>query len=436
MVSQLQIINKILQTKDMSLVLLNNLSEDHFFSYPAEFKFLKNHYDLYRTVPDRITFVNAFNDFDIVDVAEPDIYLIEQLFKDYNSRNIASSFTDIRRMLENDDIDGAMIKLEEAANTMHQGSAMTCTDLLTDHSRYDRYLDRVRNSDKYYIKTGFVELDNLIGGIDVMDENMVIAARTGVGKSWTLIKIAVEAAKQGRTVGLYSGEMSPDKVGYRFDTLLGHINNSAITRGKDTDPAVPEAYKAYLSKIKNYCTGTVKVLTPNDIQGPATVGALRTFVEKEGIDILLIDQYSLLEDQHKAKIMHEKVANISKDVKNLQVMKRIPIISVSQMNRTKNEDKSQDTTQIGLSDRIGQDATTIIMLDREVTYMDEAKTRIADDRLILNVVKSRDGGSGKLAYKADFDRGFFTYLDPSMSEEAADELRSQYEDTEDDTCPW
>ena len=78
MVSQLQIINKILQTKDMSLVLLNNLNEDHFFSYPAEFKFLKNHYDLYRTVPDRITFVNAFNDFDIVDVAEPDTYLIEQ----------------------------------------------------------------------------------------------------------------------------------------------------------------------------------------------------------------------------------------------------------------------------------------------------------------------------------------------------------------------
>ena len=53
-------------------------------------------------------------------------------------------------------------------------------------------------------------------------------------------------------------------------------------------------------------------------------------------------------------LKHRERANISKDIKNLQVMSRIPIISVSQMNRTKNDDGEQDTTQIGLSDRIGQ----------------------------------------------------------------------------------
>lgn len=432
MVAQLQILNKVLQTKDMSLIILNNLTEDYFFGYQAEFKYIKNHYDLYNTVPDRLSFVNVFNDFDIIDVTEPDNYLLEQLYKDFNAKRIATSFVEIRRLLEDDDVDAAKLKLEEAVESVHSGTAMTCTDLLVDQSRYDRYLERIKNPNKYNLKTGFDELDKLIGGIDLLDENMVIAARTGIGKSWTLIKIAVEAAKQGKTVGLYSGEMSPDKVGYRFDTLLGHINNSAITRGKDVDPRIAESYKDYLANIKAICPGTVKVLTPNDIQGPATVAALRAFIEKEHIDILLIDQYSLLEDQHNAKIMHEKVANISKDVKNLQVMKRIPIISVSQMNRTKNEDNSQDTTQIGLSDRIGQDATTIIMLDREVTYADEAKTRIADDRLILNVVKSRDGGSGRLAYKADFDRGFFTYLNPSLSASEANDLRDQYEAYEDD----
>ena len=436
MTAQLQVLNKILQTKDMSLVLLNNLTEEHFYGYPAEFKYLKNHYDVYGTVPDRLTFVNAFSDFDIVDVAEPDSYLIEQLFKSYNRKRIANSFTDIRRLIENDDIENAILRVEATANEIHQGAVMTCTDLVTDHSRYDRYLERVQNPNKFYLKTGFPELDAKIGGIDIFDENMVLAARTGVGKSWTLLKIAVEAAKQGKTVGLYSGEMSPDKVGYRFDTLLGHINNTAITRGKDVDPTIPQVYRHYLDNIKTMCTGTVKVLTPNDIQGPATVAALRTFIEREKLDILLIDQYSLLEDQHHTKIMHEKVANISKDVKNLQVLKRIPIVSVSQMNRTKNEDKSQDTTQIGLSDRIGQDATTIIMLDRELTFLDEAKTCVADDRLILNVVKSRDGGSGKLIYKADFDRGIFTYLNPNQTEEESEALRAQFEPVDNEEVPF
>jgi replicative DNA helicase len=266
---------------------------------------------------------------------------------------------------------------------------------------------------------------------------MVIAARTGQGKTWTLLKIAVEAAKQGLTVGMYSGEMSAYKVGYRVDTLLGHIDNKAITRGTTYDGSVPVRYKQYLDNIKNICPGTIKILTPNDINGPATVNALRTFIEREHLDILLVDQYSLLEDQHHAKTTHEKVANISKDIKNLQVMHRIPIVSVSQMNRTKNENGEQDTTQIGLSDRIGQDATTILMLDREVTYKDQDKRQVADDKLVINIVKSRDGGNGKLVYRADFNLGNFIFLDPEQSDEAAEDLRSYYEEEQSDSdVPW
>jgi hypothetical protein len=155
------------------------------------------------------------------------------------------------------------------------------------------------------------------------------------------------------------------------------------------------------------------------VGGPVTVGALRAFVEKYNIEILFIDQYSLLEDESKAKVMHEKVANISKAIKQLQVIKKIPIISVAQMNRTKNEDGSQDTTQIGLSDRIGQDATVIIMLDKE------------EHTFSLNIVKARDGGDGrKLLYNVDLDKGQFYYL-PSTSdgtsEEDAQALHDSYE---------
>jgi replicative DNA helicase len=321
-----------------------------------------------------------------------------------------------------------MACLANASEKLYQGSAMTCVDLIHDRSRYDHYLDRLHNKTNHYISTGFKELDDMIGGIDRLEENMVIAARTGVGKSWTLIKMAVEAAKQGLCVGIYSGEMSADKVGYRVDTLLGHIDNRAITRCTDMDPATRTAYTHYMDTLPTAGYGSIKILTPNDIQGPATVNALRMFIEKEKLQILLIDQYSLLEDQRGAKTTHEKVANISKDVKNLQVMSRIPIISVSQMNRTKNEDGEQDTTQIGLSDRIGQDATTIIMLSRDITYRDKEKTQIQDEKLILNVVKSRDGGSGKIMYKADFNSGYFVYLDPKLDPMQAESMRSYYED--------
>ena len=422
MTSQLQVLNKVLQTKDFSLIELNNLTEDFFFNYKAEFNYIKNHYEKYQSVPDKLTFISIFPEFDIIEVTEPDNYLIEQLYKDYNSSFIASRFNQIKKLIEEDKTDEAVAYLVNSVDNLHQGSAIQSHDLLNDTSRYDRYLERVANHDKYYIRTGFPELDNIIGGLDRENENMVIAARTGIGKTWTLLIMAAAAVQQGLRVGIYSGEMSVDKVGYRIDTIIGGINNNIITRGIDT--SVQTQYKNYLENLKKGIyskdgRGALKVLTPNDIAGPATVAALRAFVDKEHLEILFIDQYSLLEDTSHAQSGHERVANISKAVKNLQVMKRIPIVSVAQMNRTKNDDGEKDTTQIGLSDRIGQDATCVIMLDREREYLDEQKTQVKDDKLIMDITKSRDGGTGKLVYKANFNTGKFLILNPNDPTDAS-----------------
>ena len=425
MLAQFQIINKILQTKDFSIVTLNNISDKYFYAYKAEFKYIREHFNKYKTVPDRLTFTGVFPNFDIMDITEPDNYLVEQLINDYNTSYLVSKFNDIKKLLEDDKTKEAVEIAKQLNEGLTLSSTMSCVDILSDTSRYDRYLERATNFGKYYISTGFPELDQILGGIDRENENMVIAARTGIGKTWTLLIMAAEASKQGLRVGIYSGEMSVDKVAYRIDTLLGNISNSAITRGEQY---VKDTYKRYIDSLGamkgNW--GPIKVLTPNMINGPATVEALQAFIEREQLDILFVDQYSLLEDTSGSKVMHERVANISKAIKNLQVMKQIPIISVSQMNRTSTEDKEQNTTQIGLSDRIGQDATVVLMLDRIK----------AEEKLVINIVKSRDGGDNrKLVYRADFNNGTFTYLNDKPTAEQAQQLANDYavEDETDDS---
>ncbi len=417
MTSQVQFINRLLDSKNYGLITLNNLNENYFFSTSAEFTFIKNHYNTYQTVPDKLTFVDTFPDFPIVEVTEPDNYIVTELIHDYQIAYGAETFNKAKSALEAGDNEKFMKILLGAVENIPQGNAIQCVDLIHDRGRYDNFVDRTNNRDSFYLSTGFEELDKIIGGIDRKNENMVIAARTGVGKSWTLLKMACAASKAGLNVGIYSGEMSVDKVGYRIDTLLGHMPNIAISRG---ELLAMKEYKNYMDSLPNLGYGSINVLTPAMIAGPATVAALQAFVERYKLDILFIDQYSLLEDDSKARVMHEKVANISKAIKNLQVLKEIPIIAVSQMNRTKNEDGSQDTTQIGLSDRIGQDATCIIMLDKK------------DDIFTLNIVKARDGGDGrKLEYKVDLNRGEFTYMpseqDGITSQEDLESLRDRYE---------
>ncbi len=429
MTSQYQLLNRILETKDFTVISQNNITEQYFFNYKTEFNFIKDHVERYGVVPDKLTFVASFPDWEFIEVNEPTSYLLDNLLADYKSYFIGNGFNAIKRQIESGNVkDAEQFFLKAAEDLTKQTTVMTCVDITKDTSRYDRYLDRSINKEEYFLSTGLPELDKLIGGINATSEDMVIAARTGIGKTWLLCIIAAALAKQGRTVGFYSGEMPVDEIAGRIDTLLSNVSNRAITRG---DLFVRDHYRRYLDSLAKSNYGSIKVITPNDINGEPTVAALKAFVEKEGINALLIDQYSLLEDQSNSRVMHEKVANISKQVKRLQVQKRIPIISVAQMNRQENKDENgkktgNDTNQIGLSDRIGQDATTVLMLSRNKTE---------DNLLEVDVTKARAGGDGKkLIYAVDFDKGYFRYQpqagDDFSQEEADEEINSYMEGNE------
>ena len=396
-----QVINYLLDTKDTSLIVLNNLTDKYFPDYKKEFNFILNHFKQYGNIPDKETFLSTFTDFDLVNVSETSQYLIEELFKEYQKNQLAYTFNNVRKYLIEGNTDKAVEIYQKAYETLTTGVALHCVDILKDTSRYDAYLERTTDFDKYYVRTGFPELDAILGGWDREEELAVIMARTNLGKSWINLKMVLAATEQGLNVGLYSGEMSERKVGYRIDTLLQHIPNSALIHGSIS---VRDDYKTYIENLPNRLKGSIKVLTPKMINGSAGVNALRAFIEKDKLDILFIDQHSLLEDDRGAKNPVERASNISKDLKNLQVLKRIPIIAVSQQNRTKNDDDSDniDTTQIAQSDRIGQDATVIIGITRD---------KKDNSLLTLHLVKSRDSVVGnKITYRTDFNTGTFTFI--------------------------
>lgn len=409
---QLQFLNKLLQTGDTSILLMNNLNDEFFSDYTDEFNWIKEHVNKYGNCPDMASFVAKFPDFDVIEVKETISYLVDELYTDRNRRKLAKIFNKVRQLLNEDKTEEAMTLYTNAASDIVKSNHIETVDILRNTSRYDDYVEKCNDFDKYYVRTGFKELDDLIGGWDRNEELATIVARPGVGKSWVLQKIAVAAAEQGLNVGLYSGEMSENKVGFRVDTLISHLSNSGIMKGKSE---IQTEYKKYMEELPNKFKGSIKVLTPAMINGVAGVTALRAFVEKEHLDILCIDQHSLLDDDRKARNPVEKAANISRDLKNLQVIKGIPIIAVSQQNRD-SVDNGLTTAHVSQSDRIAQDSTILIFIQQK------------DHVLTLNLVKSRDSGNGaKLQYAIDLDRGIFEYIADSQNEEQSEALRKEYE---------
>lgn len=410
---QLQLLNVILDKKDSSIILFNNLSDEYFCDYPNEYNYIKSHLNEYGTIPDKVSFLDKFPDFEVLQVNEPTSYLLNELYNDYNTRFLAKTFNSVRHLLENGKTEEAMKVYLNASNDLSKAVPLDCVDITQDTSRYDSYVDKCQDFSHYYIKTGFNELDDLIGGWDKSEELATIAARPGVGKSWILLKMAIAALEQGLKVGLYSGEMSERKVGYRFDTLVSHLSNSSLLRGNIN---VEGEYKQYIDSLKTRYKGSLKVLTPTMINGPAGVTALRAFVEKEKLDILFVDQHSLLEDDRKAKNPVEKAANISRDLKNLQVLKQIPIIAVSQQNRSE-FNNSPSTANIAQSDRISQDSTIVIFIEQK------------DGVLTLHLTKARDSVNDKhLKYVCDFDKGTFQFLpNDGTDAQACEKLKDEFE---------
>ena len=416
---QLQALNKILESGDSSFLLINNIGEDFFSDYKDEFRFIQDHINNYSCVPDKATFLSKFPNFDIITVNESTNYIVDALYEDRNRRELAKVFNQVRNLLNEGKTSEAMTVYTSAASSMLKAKHIDSVDILKDTSRYNAYVERCEDFKKFYIKTGFKELDDIIGGWDRQEELVTIAARTNMGKSWLLLKTALAAVEQGLKVGLYSGEMSERKVGYRLDTLISHISNSGIIKGNSD---LQTQYKAYIDGLPNRFEGTLKVLTPDMIDGPAGVNALRAFVEKEDLDVLCIDQHSLLEDDRKARTPVEKASNISRDLKNLQVMKKIPIIAVSQQNRESTEN-GVNTQHIAQSDRIAQDSTIVIFFEQK------------DGILTMHLVKSRDSANMKnLSYAIDLDKGIFQYIPEegnALEGAGSDELKKEfYEDEE------
>lgn len=416
---QLQMLNRILDSQDASILRINSIDSSFFSDFPTEFEFIKNHLDTYDRVPDKLTFASKFPQFDFIEVNEDANYLVDELYKDKNARHLAKIFNKVRDYINDGKISEATSLYLNAAESMVSAKHISAVDILRDKTRYDKYLERSEDFSKYYIKTGFDEIDGVIGGWDRLEELATIVARPGVGKSWVLLRTAIAAAKQGLRVGLYSGEMTELKVGYRADTLISHISNRHIMRG---NIEVQNAYKLHIDNLGDTISGELWVTTPSMIGNTATVTDLRAFIDKFHLDILCIDQHSLMEDERNAKDPVTRASNISKDLKNLQVMKKIPIISVSQQNREAVEENGIiDVSHIAMSDRIGQDSTCVLFLEQK------------ENVLTIHVAKARDATAGsKLKYAIDLDKGVFDFLpidNDALGGSKCEDLEKEYEYT-------
>lgn len=415
---QLQVINWILDNKDLSIATLNNITSEYFSEYEEEFSFIQNHYNQYAKVPDKETFVAKFTDFSFVQVEESPKYLVDALQEDYVYRKALTVFREVNEeMVNGDSRKGVELLLSkmpdltaklnvEAVDILHEGASR----------RFEEYCDKGQNIDKYYVSTGLKELDDILGGWNRASDLVTVCGRPGTGKSWWMDLFLINAAKAGRTVALYSGEMSEEQVGYRIDTFISHISNWKISKGFND---IFDDYQKHIEDIQKL-EGKFLVCTPKTLGGIATVPKLKAFCERYKVEVLGVDQYSLLDDARHTRSRNERYEAISKDLKTLQIELGIPVLVNAQLNRGATGPDVQEvgTEHIAGSDRIAQDSSIVLSIVRK-----------EQNEICINLTKVREASTGgKLRYEWDIDKGEFKYLGNDKNSDG--ELRTENRDYE------
>lgn len=419
-----QILSKVLDTGNIEIILHNGLNSDYFPNYQKEFKFILDHYRQFNTVPDKETFLSKFPDFTIAKVQEPDNYLLDTISEEYLYNKMVPVLKKVEDLMSKEqDSKKALEYLQQEIPFLTSNLKLEAKDIVKGVDERLQELEK-RKDGKFFITTGFRELDNALLGWQRGEDLVTVMGRTNEGKSWVLLKFLEAAWKEGYRVGLYSGEMSSIQMGFRFDTISNNLSNMNLTKGEyDIDQ-----YKKYAEELKT--KNSFYIVTPEDLGGDCTITKLEAFVQKYKLDILGVDQYSLMEDETAKpnQPLRTKYDNISKGLFLLSCKYHIPVLAAVQANRAavakdkKGKTEGPKLEHISEADAIAHNSSRVIAMHQN------------DGNLEFEIVKNRIGGrNGHYLYRWLIDTGKFEYV-PTLANndvKQVEQIKKQFRDKED-----
>lgn len=264
------------------------------------------------------------------------------------------------------------------------------------------------------VMTGIKQLDKMTGGL-TGSKLVIIGARPSVGKSIFAMTICTNAAKAGKRVLYISLEMEAEEIMERELSAESMVTLTEVT----SDEVSEEAWMKLAESLPVLCQRKIMYCTEADTVEKVRKAAFFMF-ENGGIDLICVDYIQLMESGKKRSSRQEEVADISRGLKKLAQELKIPIIALSQLNRSSQKEKRAPTmSEARESGAIEQDANIFILLhDPDVGELKDENLRKLSKNLgdrgmkliYVNVDKNRQGRKGVFYIAFDGDHMRFLAL--------------------------
>ncbi len=262
------------------------------------------------------------------------------------------------------------------------------------------------------LATGWPDFDDKTAGLQP-GELIVIAGRPSMGKTSLAMNIVEYAAIQLKcVVAVFSLEMPGESLIMRLMSSLGRIDQHRVRTGRLEEDDWSRLISAVgmLSEARLFIHHSA-ILSPNELRAQA-----RRLHRQEGqLGLIVVDYLQLMKVPGTKENRTNEVSEISRSLKALAMELSVPVVALSQLNRTLEQrgDKRPIMSDLRESGAIEQDADLICFIYRDIVYNPESPDKNVAEIIIS---KQRNGpiGTTRLTFLGQYTR-FESYASESYS---------------------
>ena len=193
-------------------------------------------------------------------------------------------------------------------------------------------IEELHNSDGDIsgVSTGYKKFDELTTGLQAGDL-IIIAGRPSMGKTTLAVNIAENAAiGSQKPTAIFSMEMPKEQLAFRMISSLGRVDQTHLRTGKfpDEDWSRINTAVQLMSEAPIFIDDT-PALSPTEIRARA-----RRLKRESGLDLIVLDYLQLMQVQGRTENRATEISEISRSLKALAKELEVPIIALSQLNRS------------------------------------------------------------------------------------------------------
>ena len=243
-------------------------------------------------------------------------------------------------------------------------------------------------------KTGLSDLDDILVGMGEGDL-IILGARPGMGKTSLALNIAINVAKQNKTVCMFSLEMSAEQIASRILSSEALVDSYKLRTGNVDENDLYQLVQmaSQLSKVDFRIDDTSGI----------SVAQMKSKIRRTGqkVGLVVIDYLQLMTSDKRTENRVQEVSEITRNLKLMAKDLKVPVLCCAQLSRASTKDakdKRPSLSDLRESGSIEQDADVIMLLySDEYFKKDGVKPPVYD--VECNVAKNRHGETKPIKLK-------------------------------------